>query len=430
MFYQECGLNTIHITSFPNKPYESRFTMAKCTVNSEKHKRESSWFEIISRVLIIIMFVFLFIPDVNPARIFVGTEKKSEIVINSQTNETETRYVSENGLMNINLNLFTSAVSYDALISQCNYTFSMAIPQLNPDLIQDEEELSRKLQEINDSPDYDDITKLQLEKKYTSKQKPLEDENGLPLLKMKADGTPQLRGGKAQVVGFEQQYTMQDTHFRVLTLGSVIMLIGILLCCVGAGLSLGNNRMKRLAYILPIIACVVLFAGLAVLYNGRTELVSYLENKQAELQVMGSDTAIFNTALAEISELPVGFSVFGGLAVIILLLSVVNFFSIKKQQIEKRMEMPEKYRLFLMFLPVLLLSFLFAYLPLYGWRYAFYNLSSDFTLTANKFVGLKNFITFFKNSTDTLNVLRNTLIMSGLGLATSWLPIAFAILLA
>ena len=33
-------------------------------------------------------------------------------------------------------------------------------------------------------------------------------------------------------------------------------------------------------------------------------------------------------------------------------------------------------------------------------------------------------------SSKILQVLRNTLIMSGLGIATSWLPIAFAILLA
>ncbi|MBO2516196.1 MAG: ABC transporter permease [Clostridiales bacterium] len=93
--------------------------------------------------------------------------------------------------------------------------------------------------------------------------------------------------------------------------------------------------------------------------------------------------------------------------------------------------MQEKYRLFLMILPVIFLSFLFCYLPIYGWRYSFFDLvTGDYTLTANKFVGFKNFKYLFQNGGDTLRVLRNTLVMSGLGIATSWLPIAFAVLLA
>ncbi|MBQ6175261.1 MAG: sugar ABC transporter permease [Clostridia bacterium] len=95
--------------------------------------------------------------------------------------------------------------------------------------------------------------------------------------------------------------------------------------------------------------------------------------------------------------------------------------------------MPEKYRLFIMFLPVLLLSFVFAYLPIYGWRYAFYNAKAGDELTRDLFVGWANFSTLINDpgtSVKILQVLRNTLVMSGLGIATSWLPIAFAILLA
>ena len=97
------------------------------------------------------------------------------------------------------------------------------------------------------------------------------------------------------------------------------------------------------------------------------------------------------------------------------------------------MEMPEKFRLFIMFLPVLLLSFVFAYLPIYGWRYAFYNAKAGDELTRELFVGWSNFTNLINDpgtSAKILQVLRNTLIMSGLGIATSWLPIAFAILLA
>ena len=95
--------------------------------------------------------------------------------------------------------------------------------------------------------------------------------------------------------------------------------------------------------------------------------------------------------------------------------------------------MEEKYKLFIMFLPVLVLSFVFAYLPIYGWRYAFYNAKAGDELTKELFVGFDNFRLLINDpgfSSKILQVLRNTLIMSGLGIATSWLPIAFAILLA
>ncbi|MBQ3667973.1 MAG: sugar ABC transporter permease [Clostridia bacterium] len=95
--------------------------------------------------------------------------------------------------------------------------------------------------------------------------------------------------------------------------------------------------------------------------------------------------------------------------------------------------MPEKYKLFIMFLPVLLLAFLFSYLPIYGWRYAFYDTKAGAELTSDLFVGFRNFTTLIRDPgtrSKIVQVLRNTLVMSGLGIATSWFPIAFAILLA
>lgn len=86
-----------------------------------------------------------------------------------------------------------------------------------------------------------------------------------------------------------------------------------------------------------------------------------------------------------------------------------------------------------MFLPVLLLAFVFCYLPIYGWRFAFFDYKIGDALTAENFVGMKWFTYLFENAAtrnDLLRVLRNTLIMSGLGIATSWFPIAFAVLLA
>ena len=96
------------------------------------------------------------------------------------------------------------------------------------------------------------------------------------------------------------------------------------------------------------------------------------------------------------------------------------------------MEMEERYKLFLMFLPVLLLTFVFAYLPIYGWRFAFFDYKIGDELSRANFVGFHWFRTLVSNEAtraDIVRVLRNTLVMSGLGILTSW-PIAFAVLLA
>lgn len=122
-------------------------------------------------------------------------------------------------------------------------------------------------------------------------------------------------------------------------------------------------------------------------------------------------------------------AVLGGL---LLVFSIVSMVTIPKDM-EEKMEMEEKYRLFLMFLPVLILTVIFCYLPLYGWRYAFFDYKVGDALSSENFVGLKWFSYLFSNGatrSDLVRVLRNTLIMSGLGIATSWLPIAFAVLLA
>ena len=95
-------------------------------------------------------------------------------------------------------------------------------------------------------------------------------------------------------------------------------------------------------------------------------------------------------------------------------------------------ELPKKYKLFLMMLPFLIAVFLFAYLPLYGWSYAFYNYKFGIPLSDQEFVGLKWFREMWTNQANRENivrVLKNTFGMSGLNLATSWLPMIFAVFL-
>ncbi|WP_080840872.1 ABC transporter permease [Cohnella massiliensis] len=94
---------------------------------------------------------------------------------------------------------------------------------------------------------------------------------------------------------------------------------------------------------------------------------------------------------------------------------------------------PDRYRLFLFALPFLFLVFIFSYLPLYGWIYAFYNYRPGFALSDTPFVGLQWFRSIFSNPTQTqevMRVMRNTMVMSLLGIATSILPVLFAVFLS
>ena len=95
-------------------------------------------------------------------------------------------------------------------------------------------------------------------------------------------------------------------------------------------------------------------------------------------------------------------------------------------------ELPRKYKLFLMMLPFLLAVFLFSYLPLFGWSYAFYNYKFGLPMSQQEFVGFRWFTEMITNPghrENIVRVLRNTFAMSGLNLATSWLPMVFAIFL-
>lgn len=92
----------------------------------------------------------------------------------------------------------------------------------------------------------------------------------------------------------------------------------------------------------------------------------------------------------------------------------------------------ESYKLFFMIVPFLILLFIFAYLPLYGWSYAFYDYTPPLKLSQCPFVGLKWFQFLFLNQTQVsefLKVLCNTFAMSGLGILVSPLPMIFAVFL-
>jgi putative aldouronate transport system permease protein len=91
------------------------------------------------------------------------------------------------------------------------------------------------------------------------------------------------------------------------------------------------------------------------------------------------------------------------------------------------------FRLFLLILPLLLLVFVFSYMPLYGWIYAFFDYKPGRSLFSCDFVAFDNFkmmLTDHYAMSSILRVMKNTFAMSFLGLLTSMFPMIFAILLS
>lgn len=89
----------------------------------------------------------------------------------------------------------------------------------------------------------------------------------------------------------------------------------------------------------------------------------------------------------------------------------------------------EGIRLFLIALPFVLFVFAFAYVPLFGWAYAFSDYRAGMSLSDVSFVGLRHFRAIWDNRGELVRVLRNTFALSLIGLAFSPLPVVFAILI-
>ena len=215
-----------------------------------------------------------------------------------------------------------------------------------------------------------------------------------------------------------------EGDIRSVMTGCLVVLIGILLCAVGGCMSAGNVCMKKAGIWFPLGGSAVMFGGLFMIWQKYRSVYAFVteNNKTGRATPITAD-----------GSMPQSILVFFVVAGLILLTSVFLFCTLLKKEKEEKMEMEERYKLFLMFLPVLLLTFVFAYLPIYGWRFAFFDYKIGDELSRANFVGFRWFQTLVSNEatrSDIVRVLRNTLAMSGLGILTSWLPIAFAVLLA
>ena len=189
---------------------------------------------------------------------------------------------------------------------------------------------------------------------------------------------------------------LSPSAFYILYAGAVIALIGVIFVVVGGCMSLGNTKMKRVGIFWSILGSIVEIAGFVV------TIVAY--------NVVNSTTMA--SKLEKVGpHFPTAAVVYIVIAVALLLLSI---------------------KLFLMFLPFAALAFVFCYLPLWGWRYAFFDYKAGGTLSMSNFVGFKWFTYLFKNAAtrrDLLNVMKNTLGLSALNVLTSWVPMMFAVFL-
>ena len=98
----------------------------------------------------------------------------------------------------------------------------------------------------------------------------------------------------------------------------------------------------------------------------------------------------------------------------------------------KKKKLDQGKRMFLYMLPFLLLCFAFSYFPLHGWIYSFYDYQPPLKLSQCNFMGLRWFKMIFVNPAQVRQlfiVMRNTFAMSFLNIATSVLPLFFAVFL-
>ena len=96
----------------------------------------------------------------------------------------------------------------------------------------------------------------------------------------------------------------------------------------------------------------------------------------------------------------------------------------------KKKKLDQGKRMFLYMLPFLLLCFAFSYFPLHGWIYSFYDYKPPLKLSQCNFMGLRWFKMIFVNPAQVRQlfiVMRNTFAMSFLNIATSVLPLFFAV---
>lgn len=208
---------------------------------------------------------------------------------------------------------------------------------------------------------------------------------------------------------------LEERYYHVLFLTCIAVLIGLAIAAIGGSMSVGNHRMKTVANRFLLGGSLIQLLGVVGILGCYYLICSSADRGRVIL------------------TFPVGLLLFLILAAVIVICTIVIFVVTPKAAKTEKMEMESKYKLFLMLMPFLALVLAFSYMPLFSWRYAFYDYTAGGELGTENFVGFKWFLTLVQNQAYVdrlLNVLKNTLALSGLGILTSWVPMFFAIFLA
>ena len=196
---------------------------------------------------------------------------------------------------------------------------------------------------------------------------------------------------------------------------SVIAFIAVVAVIVGFCMSFGELKFKKLSAKIMAwgsIVGLISVVGIAWIRSVAEEFVTF--NKIVPLRPFGIFFYIMVFAMTLVFSL----------AAAIRLPAVTE---------KDKYEIKSEYKLFLMALPFIALVIVFSYLPLWGWRYSFYEYTVGQDLSFKHWVGGHYFKlllgrAFYRK--EMLRVLRNTLVMSGLGLSTQFLPVVFAIFIS
>lgn len=210
--------------------------------------------------------------------------------------------------------------------------------------------------------------------------------------------------------GWVDEYSMLFLFYS-----SLMTCLGIFVSAAGAIFSVGNNKCKRIGFILIFSGGFFVLLGLVGVYYAYTDLV--INSDITKSKPMQPQSIWFLLSLCLLS----------------LVCGVLSFFRIPAPEKDEKCYMDTSMELFLLLLPFIALVFIFSYLPLWGWRYGLFDYKPGGSLSMDKFVGLKWFKFIFNTPAtgkDLLRSLRNTLVMSGLNLLTCWCPLVFAVFLA
>jgi putative aldouronate transport system permease protein len=201
----------------------------------------------------------------------------------------------------------------------------------------------------------------------------------------------------------------------ILFYSSLVTCLGIFTSSAGAVFSVGNNKCKRTGFALHGIGLILVIMGLLGIYYSYTDLLANSDISRSKPLEPTSIWFLLTVSLLSLITL------------------ILAFKTTAKPEKEEKYYIEPSMELFLLLLPFVALVFIFSYLPLWGWRYAFFDYKPGGSLSLDKFVGFKWFTFIFETPStgrDLLRALRNTLGMSGLGLATSWVAMVFAIFLS